>query len=647
MATKIVTKNSSTASAVPTASDLVQGELAVNVADKRLFTEDNAGAIVELGTNPSTIDINAGTIDGTTVGASSASTGAFTTLTATGIDVTGTATMDGLTVDASNSTFNGAVGITSAAGAGISEGLLIDYSTNLARFLTYDSSTGSELAMYTQPSGGSTKQRFRINSDGDISFYEDTGTTPKFFWDASAESLGIGTSSPVRPLSVKASQEQLTLSEGDARGATFDYRSSTGNLNIATNGTNARTNPQFTLDLNGNVGIGTSSPADNLDISLNNNTGAVVGVQIHNTNAGTTSNFAGIITTAVNGTVGMRVQAASVAGLSAATFGSTTSHPARFVTADVERMRIDASGNVGIGTSSPNAVADLHVADTSDARIWLDATSADTMELYSGTGVGMFNRSNSYLMLGTNNTERMRIDSSGNLYCSGGSGGTILTLTASSGTTSGDIGRIRFGNNDIDSNLVNIVGYQDGATNSGGLKFETQPAGGATVERMRIDSNGNLLVGTTAIPNGTSVYGSALAWDNYDRRVLVQATSTTIDRGLQLFYNPNGLVGSINVVGSSTSYNTSSDQRLKENITNADDAGSKIDSIQVRQYDWKADGSHQDYGMIAQELQAVAPEAVSGDAASEEMMGVDYSKLVPMMLKEIQSLRNRVAQLEE
>ena len=48
MATKIVTKNSSTASAVPTASDLVQGELAVNVADKKLFTEDNSGAIIEL-----------------------------------------------------------------------------------------------------------------------------------------------------------------------------------------------------------------------------------------------------------------------------------------------------------------------------------------------------------------------------------------------------------------------------------------------------------------------------------------------------------------------------------------------------------------------------------------------------------------------
>jgi hypothetical protein len=50
--------------------------------------------------------------------------------------------------------------------------------------------------------------------------------------------------------------------------------------------------------------------------------------------------------------------------------------------------------------------------------------------------------------------------------------------------------------------------------------------------------------------------------------------------------------------------------------------------------------------MVAQELQSVAPEAVTGDADLDDMMGVDYSKLVPMMLKEIQSLRARVAQLE-
>ena len=102
----------------------------------------------------------------------------------------------------------------------------------------------------------------------------------------------------------------------------------------------------------------------------------------------------------------------------------------------------------------------------------------------------------------------------------------------------------------------------------------------------------------------------------------------------------------MNSGGTTVAYNTSSDRRLKENITDADDAGSKVDAIQVRKFDWIADGSHQDYGMIAQELQSVAPEAVSGDADSDEMMGVDYSKLVPMLVKEIQSLRTRVQELE-
>ena len=66
----------------------------------------------------------------------------------------------------------------------------------------------------------------------------------------------------------------------------------------------------------------------------------------------------------------------------------------------------------------------------------------------------------------------------------------------------------------------------------------------------------------------------------------------------------------------------------------------------MRQFDWKVDGEHQKYGMVAQELQGVAPKAVSIPDDPEEMAGVDYSKLVPMLVKEIQSLRARVAQLE-
>ena len=113
-----------------------------------------------------------------------------------------------------------------------------------------------------------------------------------------------------------------------------------------------------------------------------------------------------------------------------------------------------------------------------------------------------------------------------------------------------------------------------------------------------------------------------------------------------IFTSPNGTVGSIQTAGSATAYNTSSDARLKENIADADDAGELIDAIQVRQFDWIADGEHQRYGMVAQELNTVAPEAVSEGETEEDMMAVDYSKLVPMLVKEIQSLRARVAQLE-
>jgi len=118
------------------------------------------------------------------------------------------------------------------------------------------------------------------------------------------------------------------------------------------------------------------------------------------------------------------------------------------------------------------------------------------------------------------------------------------------------------------------------------------------------------------------------------------------DGAIVQFSNATSTAGTISVSGTSTAYNTSSDRRLKSNIEDAASASDKIDAIQVRQFDWNESGDHQDYGLIAQELQPIEPMAVTGDADSDEMMGVDYSKLVPMLLKEIQSLRSRVATLE-
>jgi hypothetical protein len=207
-----------------------------------------------------------------------------------------------------------------------------------------------------------------------------------------------------------------------------------------------------------------------------------------------------------------------------------------------------------------------------------------------------------------------------------------------------------------------ILGAYNG--NQGGLDIRTSNnhivlSDGDGNPRGIFDSSGNLLVGTTTnlIWNTTNLTGCVIGGNSSSggfSSIQVSRASDlclllnrlTSDGQIQAFARQGTQVGEITVTTSSTSYNTSSDYRLKENIADADDAGSKIDAIKVRKFDWKADGSHQDYGMVAQELMTVAPEAVSVPEDPEKMMGVDYSKLVPMLIKEVQSLRARVAQLE-
>jgi hypothetical protein len=132
--------------------------------------------------------------------------------------------------------------------------------------------------------------------------------------------------------------------------------------------------------------------------------------------------------------------------------------------------------------------------------------------------------------------------------------------------------------------------------------------GTADTERMRISSAGQLFLNVTA--EVAAGYIASIKCAAGTGGVIIQNSNTT---GVPLSFRDTsgGGIGSVSTTNTTTAYNTSSDQRLKENIADADDAGSKIDAIKVRQYDWKVDGSHQDYGMVAQELMTVAPEAVS------------------------------------
>jgi len=239
-----------------------------------------------------------------------------------------------------------------------------------------------------------------------------------------------------------------------------------------------------------------------------------------------------------------------------------------------------------------------------------------------------------------------------------GSGGSIWFRGASNGVS-------------INQNMVfsggtyNYIG-SDYASRysqaSGAHAWYTAPSGTAGdaitfTQAMTLDSSGNLLVGTTSA-NANLAKGIQVASTNWGSAVAVTASAgagtcaawgRSTDGNVAQFYHDTSftsVVGSISVTASATAYNTTSDQRLKDNIADAEYASALIDSLQVRQFDWKSDGSHQRYGFVAQELVTVAPEAVHQPTNPDDMMAVDYSKLVPMLVKEIQSLRTRIAALE-
>ena len=161
-------------------------------------------------------------------------------------------------------------------------------------------------------------------------------------------------------------------------------------------------------------------------------------------------------------------------------------------------------------------------------------------------------------------------------------------------------------------------------------------------ERIRIQADGKLLLGTTTVGFG-SQNGFTFEPASASYQTISHPNGAASGSDYEVFGYNGSKIGSISQSGTTAVlYNITSDQRLKENIVDAPEFGNVIDSIQVRSFDWITDQTHQRAGFIAQELVTVAPEAVHQPANPKEMMAVDYSKLVPMLVKEIQSLRTRL-----
>ena len=385
-----------------------------------------------------------------------------------------------------------------------------------------------------------------------------------------------------------ASHKFTGLSAGTTAGDSVEFAGSPSFTNLAYTGTLTGStgilnigSGQVYKDASGNVGIGTSSPYQKLHVYG----GAGTAIEIQSS-----AGNQWVIGDAVGATNGTLVTYDYTNSQHVWDYKSGASGYHALYTAGIEHMRIDSSGNVGIGTSSPSSKLDISTQ-----------TAGGNLSLLTFSGLNSASAKTDYVQF----VPTIEYNPAGNE-----AGGLTLKILQ----------------NGVYKNSIVAAGTLANASNY--LSF------GTTNEAMRIDSSGNLLVGTTSVANSAKT-----TINSGTSRALELVVTTTTNTIIQAFDNPNGTVGAIYVLNSSTTYSTSSDQRLKENIIDAPSALASVNAIKVRSFDWKVDGIHQEYGYIAQELLEVAPEAVTVPSNEDEMMGVDFGKLTPRLVKAIQELK--------
>ena len=311
-----------------------------------------------------------------------------------------------------------------------------------------------------------------------------------------------------------------------------------------------------------------------------------------------------------------------------------------FYTNDTERMCIDSSGNVGIGESNPTNT--LTIKDEGYQIAIIDESSGNVSEILSSNdSMGFFaDRGNaiadSKMLFSVDGSERMRINSSGQVLIGGSATPSIANTKLF--ISRGDQYGLHLWANGA-TNSANIIGSEDNLI-----------LGSAGSERMRITSGGHLFVNTDVTPDASN--GGFGVFASGGSTYIYNSTEQSTSWFHLQFINPNGIVGSISTNGSATAFNTSSDYRLKENVVEMTGALDRVDALKPSRFNFIADPEKTVDGFIAHEVQAIVPEAVTGekDAVDEEgnpiYQGIDQSKIVPLLVGAIKELSAKVAALE-
>jgi hypothetical protein len=383
-----------------------------------------------------------------------------------------------------------------------------------------------------------------------------------------------------------ASHKLTGLSAGTTAGDSVEYAGSPSFTNLAYTGTLTGStgvlnigSGQVYKDASGNVGIGTSSPSSKLHVLSSGLTYDTGTAQLVTRNDGPYisighSNWAGTSYAAIGGTV---------TDGAAYTLGAMRFFT-RAASADAnltERMRIDSSGNVGIGVTSP--AARLHVKGTTTNSGIL------VSNITSGLNIGVISN-----------------------YASWQGSGT--------------------------SDDFVVAGF--GARN---LIFGTNGA-----PQMTIDSSGNVLIGSTTSTGKLRIKQSA---DAYSGAIILENFGNTNYWGFQvgsdnnLYYGYNNTSRGVfnNATGA---YTTISDANLKENVINYTNALDKVNLLRPVTYNFIDDkNKYNQIGLIAQEVLNVIPEIVAKPANEDGYYGLNYAGLTPILIKAIQEQQTLIEEL--